>query len=273
MKIKLLHIIVALFVLTNIGCTRKQELSEMMKNVKWVDLTYSFDSNTVYWPTNIPFKHDTVFEGMNDKGYYYSSFKYSAEEHGGTHFDAPMHFAKGGRSIEQIPPEQLIGEGVIIDVKDKAAANRDYQVGIQDIEAWELINGRIPENAIILINTGFSKFYPDKLAYTGTKLPGKEGVANLHFPGLHPDAAAFLAKKRKINGVGLDTPSIDYGPSKDFMTHRILFANDLTAYENVAGLDELPPKGTWIFAFPMKIKGGSGAPLRLIAMVPLPGKN
>ena len=249
---KLLIFAVALIML--IGCSWShdsvQDPLSTLKNGKFIDLTWSFDEQSVYWPTNIPFKHETVFDGINDKGYYYSSFKYSAEEHGGTHFDSPMHFAEGGNSIEKVPVEQLTGEGVVVDVTPKAAADRDYQVMTSDFEAWEKTNGRIPDGAIVLINTGFGKFYPDKLTYTGTVLTGKEGVENLHFPGLHPDAAKWLATERKIKGVGLDTPSIDFGQSKEFLTHRMLFSHNLTAYENVAHLDELPPRGIWVLPYP-----------------------
>ena len=249
------------------GCAHHQDRLSALKEGKWIDLTWSFDERSVYWPTNVPFRHETVFEGVNDQGYYYSSFKFSAEEHGGTHFDAPVHFAKGANSIEKIPLEQLVGEGVVVDVTARAAANRDYQVSIEDFRSWEDRNGRIPDGAIVLLNTGFARHYPDKLKYTGTTLTGAAGVENLHFPGLHPDAAKWLTAERKIKAVGLDTPSIDFGQSKDFMTHRILFAHDLTAYENLANLDLLPAKGAWIIALPMKIKGGSGAPLRILAFL------
>ncbi len=268
MNTRLLYPFLLLLVFTAIGCKQETREIHAFRQGKWIDLTYAFDEQSVYWPTNIPFTHDTVFEGINDKGYYYSSFRYCAEEHGGTHFDAPLHFFEGGNSIDEVPVEQLMGEGVVIDVRDSAKANRDYQISIADIQAWEKQHGRIPDQAIVLINTGFHQFYPDKLKYTGTTLTGAEGVANLHFPGIHPDAAKFLATERKINGIGLDTPSIDYGQSKEFMTHRTLFANNVTAYENVANMDELPAKGSWIMALPMKIKGGSGAPLRLLAFIP-----
>lgn len=250
------------------GCAQAQDPLGVLKDGQWVDLTWPFDAQSVYWPTNIPYRHETVFEGMTDQGYYYSSFKFSAEEHGGTHFDAPMHFAKGANSIEKVPLDQLVGEGVVVDVTAKAAANRDYQVTTEDFEAWERRHGRIPDGAIVLLNTGFAQYYPDQERYTGTTLTGAAAVADLHFPGLHPDAAKWLAEQRRIKAVGLDTPSIDFGPSKDFMTHRILFANNLTAYENVANLNELPPKGAWIMALPMKIRGGSGAPLRIVALLP-----
>jgi kynurenine formamidase len=261
-------LLLVLMIMFTVRCEQKKERFQDFKKGKWIDLSYAFDEQSVYWPTNISFTHDTVFEGINDKGYYYSSFKYCAEEHGGTHFDAPLHFAEGGNSIDEVPVEQLMGEGVVIDVREKVNTNRDYQIIVEDFLAWEKAHGRIPDQAIVLINTGFSQYYPDKLTYTGTTLTGKEGVANLHFPGIHPDAAKFLATERKINGVGLDTPSIDYGQSTEFLTHRTLFANNVTAYENVANMDDLPAKGAWIMAFPMKIKGGSGAPLRLLAFIP-----
>lgn len=182
--------------------------------------------------------------------------------------DAPIHFAQGGNSIEKVPVEQLTGEGVVIDVSSQAVSNRDYLITTEDIEAWEKQLGPLPENAIVLFNTGSAKYYPDRETYTGTTLGGKEGVENLHFPGIHPDAAQWLVDNRKIKAVGLDTPSIDYGQSKDFMTHRILFANNIIAFENVVNLDQLPPKGFWVMAFPMKIRGGSGAPLRIVGFLP-----
>lgn len=252
------------------ACAQHHDQLSPLRDCKWIDLTWSFDEQSIYWPTNVPYKHETVFQGTNDKGYYYSSFKFSAEEHGGTHFDAPMHFAKGGNSVEEVPIGQLVGEGVVLDVTAKAAVDRDYQVSTEDFELWEKQNGRIPDGAIVLLNTGFAQYYPDKQKYTGTTLTGAAGVENLHFPGLHPDAAKWLAEQRKIKAVGLDTPSIDFGQSKDFITHRILFANDLTAYENLANLNSLPAKGFWIIALPMKIRGGSGAPLRIVASLPEP---
>ncbi|RJR32599.1 MAG: cyclase family protein [Desulfobacteraceae bacterium] len=253
-----------------LGCAHRSNRLSTLQSGKWVDLTWSFDEQSVYWPTNVPFTHEKVFQGMNDQGYYYSSFKFGAEEHGGTHFDAPIHFAENGNSVEKVPLEQLTGEGVVIDVTAKTSVDRDYRISTEDFEWWEKRNGRIPEGAIVLLNTGFARHYPDKQKYTGTNLAGAAGVENLHFPGLSPDAAKWLTEQRKIKAIGLDTPSIDFGQSKDFMTHRILFANNVTAYENLANLESLPAKGFWIVALPMKIKGGSGAPLRIVAFLPGP---
>lgn len=252
-----------------VSCTPKHpDIAGMLSEGRWADLTWDFEESTVYWPTNVSFSHDTVAFGINDKGYFYSSFKYAAEEHGGTHFDAPLHFAEGGRSIEQIPVEELTGEGVLVDVSVKAGENRDYLIPSEDFISWESENGKIPEGSIVLLKTGFGKYWGDKQEYTGTTKSGAEGVEELHFPGLSPQAAEWLVKERKIKAVGIDTPSIDYGQSKDFLTHRFLCGNNVTAYENLANLEILPATGFYVVAAPMKIKGGSGSPLRILAWMP-----
>ena len=254
----------------SVSCNNtKPDIASFLSQGHWVDLTWNFEESTVYWPTNISFKHDTVFYGINDKGYFYSSFKYSAEEHGGTHFDAPLHFAQGGRSIEQIPVEELTGPAFVLDVSAKAAQNRDYLITKEDFLEWEKANGTIPKNSIVLLFTGFGQYWNDHLKYTGTLKTGLAGVEELHFPGLDSEAAKWLTEERKIEAVGIDTPSIDYGQSKDFMTHRTLCGNNVTAYENIANLEQVPAKGAYIVAAPMKIKGGSGSPLRLLAWVPV----
>ena len=240
---------------------------EMLNKAQWIDLSYSFDENTVYWPTNVPFTHDTVFYGFTDGGYFYASFKYSAEEHGGTHFDAPIHFSANKNTIDKVPLSQLKGPGVVINVSEKALKDPDYLITIEDFESWEAMYGQFPDGAIILINTGYGQYYHDIEKYLGTNLTGQKAVPELHFPGLSAEAAKWLSEKRNVNAIGLDTPSIDYGQSKDFLAHRILFANDLTVYENLANLEKLPETGSYIIALPMKIKGGSGAPLRIVAII------
>jgi len=248
--------------------TQTPDLTALLQNAQWIDLTYSFDENSVYWPTNTPFKHDTVFCGINDKGYFYSSFKFSAEEHGGTHFDAPIHFSANKNTIEKVPLLQLKGPGVVVNVAEKALKNRDYLISVEDFLDWEKKYGRIPDNAIVLVYTGHDElYYSNREKCLGTNLTGAAAVPQLHFPGLSAEGAKWLAEERKINAVGLDTPSIDYGQSSDFMAHRILCEHSLTVYENVANLDKLPESGSYIIALPMKIKGGSGSPLRIVAIV------
>jgi len=235
---------------------------------QWIDLSHDFSDETIYWVTAEPFKRTTVAEGMTPGGYYYSAYNYSAAEHGGTHIDSPVHFAQGKKTVDQIELNQLIGEGVKIDVSAKAAADRDYLITVDDIKNWEAANGKIPEWAIILFQTGFGSKWPDKKAYLGTDQKGEAAVKDLHFPGLHPDAAKWLIENRKFKAVGIDTASIDNGQSTTFDTHVALMTNNLPAFENVANVDKLPVKGFHIVALPMKIKGGSGAPLRIVAFVP-----
>ena len=232
-----------------------------------VDLSYSFDKTSVYWPTAETFKLETDFEGVTDKGYFYSAYRYSAAEHGGTHLDAPVHFAKGRNTVDQIPLDQLMGPGLIVDVTRQCAANADYLVSVADLQQWERQNGRIAAGSIVLLRTGFGKFYPDRRKYLGTNERGAEAVAKLHFPGLDPEAARWLTERRSIKAVGLDTASIDRGQSTMFDSHRILFEHNVPAFENVANLDQLPSKGFQVIALPMKIKGGSGGPLRIIAVL------
>jgi len=232
-----------------------------------VDLTHAFDATTVYWPTAQGFKLETDFEGMTDKGYYYSAYRYSAAEHGGTHLDSPVHFAKGRYTVDEIPLQQLMGAAVVIDVTRQCAANPDYLVSVADFQAWEKQNGRIEPGAIVLLKTGFGKYYPDRKKYLGTDERGDAAVAKLHFPGLDPAAARWLTENRSIKAIGLDTASIDYGQSTLFESHRTLFDKNIPAFENVANLDQLPVKGFSVIALPMKIKGGSGGPLRIIALL------
>jgi kynurenine formamidase len=233
-----------------------------------VDLSHPFDANTVYWPTAEPFKLEKDFEGTTEKGYYYSAYRYSSAEHGGTHIDAPVHFAKGRHSVDAIPLDQLIGPAIVVDVSKQAENNPDYLVTESDFRVWERRHGRIPTGSIIFLRTGFGKFYPDRKKYMGTDKRGNDAVADLHFPGLHPNAARWLTQNRRVKAIGLDTPSIDYGQSTLFESHRILFERNIPAFENVANLDKLPSKGFSIVALPMKITKGSGGPLRMVAIVP-----
>lgn len=232
-----------------------------------VDLSYAFDESTVYWPTAEGFKLETDFEGVTDKGYFYSAYRYSAAEHGGTHLDSPVHFAKGRLSVDQLPLDQLIGPAVVVDVTSKCANNPDYLVSVADFQEWERKNGKLANGVIVLLRTGFGKYYPDKKKYLGTDERGADAVPKLHFPGLDPEAARWLTQNRSIKAIGLDTASIDRGQSTLFESHRTLFDKNIPAFENVANMDQLPVKGFSVIALPMKIKGGSGGPLRIIAIL------
>ena len=234
-----------------------------------IDLTHEFSRETVYWVTAREFEMDTVFMGMTDQGYFYSAFNFTTAEHGGTHMDAPIHFAENGQSVEQIPLKHLMGQAIRIDVSQKAKNNPDYLISVEDLQEWESRQGsRIPDAAIVLFYTGHSAYYPDKVRYLGTDKRGEEALKELHFPGLSPSAASWLVENRYIHAVGIDTPSIDFGQSERFESHVILLGKNIPAFENLTQLDQLPDTGFSVVALPMKIKGGSGAPLRIVAILP-----
>jgi kynurenine formamidase len=233
-----------------------------------VDLSHPYDDRTIFWPTAEPFRLDKVADGVTDKGYYYAANNLALAEHGGTHLDAPAHFAQGRWTVDQVPLDQLIGDAAVVDVSATCNAQPDYQVTVEDLQRWEQANGRIPENAILLLRTGFSRRWPDTARYLGTAERGADAVPKLHFPGLHPDAARWIASSRPIKALGIDTASIDYGQSTVFETHRILYERDIPGLENLTNLDRLPARGAWILALPMKIGGGSGAPVRAVAVLP-----
>jgi kynurenine formamidase len=235
----------------------------------WIDLSHDFSSETIYWPTARPFTLEVVSAQQTPGGYYYAANNICAAEHGGTHLDAPVHFAEGRQSTDQVPLDRLIGAAAVVDVSGPAARDRDYRLDVKALEDWEAAHGRIGEQTIVLIRTDWSKFWPDRARYLGTTKTGPAAVAELHFPGIDSTAAAWLVQ-RKVKAVGIDTPSIDYGQSTDFMTHRVLFAENIPAFENVAHLDQLPATGSMVFALPMKIKNGSGGPLRIVALLPQP---
>jgi kynurenine formamidase len=233
----------------------------------WIDLTHAFSSETLYWPTAEGFTLETEFHGQTPKGYFYAANRYRASEHGGTHIDAPIHFAEGHKTVDQLSLDQLTGAAVVVDVSAGAQKDADYQITVADLKAWEERHLQIPTGAIVLFHTGFARHWPAAKKYLGTDEKGPEAVAKLHFPGLHPDAARWLASVRPIKAVGLDTASIDYGQSTLFESHRILFEKNIPAFENVAALDQLPATGAYVIALPMKIKGGSGGPLRIVAWI------
>jgi kynurenine formamidase len=231
-----------------------------------VDLSHEYSDQAIFWPTAESFRLDKVADGMTPQGYYYAANNFAGAEHGGTHLDAPMHFAQGRWSVEQIPLEQLIGDAAVVDVSAACASQPDYQVSVADLTAWEKTHGTL-DGTILLIRTDYAARWPDAARYLGTAERGESAVAKLHFPGLHPDAAKWLVENRQVKAVGIDTASIDYGQSTLYETHRVLYERNIPGLENLTNLNRLPARGATIVALPMKIKGGSGAPLRAIALL------
>lgn len=242
---------------------------DLLGSGTWVDLSHDFSTETIYWPTAKPFTLEVVSAQKTSGGYYYAANNFSTSEHGGTHLDAPIHFAEGRHTADQVPLDRLVGPAVVIDAAARSDADADYRLDAAALKEWERSHGRIPGGTIVLVRTGWSSRWPDKSRYLGTSKNGSAGVAELHFPGIDSSAARWLSAERRVKAVGIDTPSIDYGQSKTFDTHRILLAQNIPAFENVANLDRLPASGAFVVALPMKIKGGSGGPLRIVAVVPV----
>ena len=232
-----------------------------------VDLSHSYDSQTIFWPTSERFRLQKDAEGVTPAGFYYSANSFFTSEHGGTHLDAPVHFAQGKQSVDEIPLQRFFGPAVVVDVTKQSEGSADYQVTVDDLTKAESEGSTISGESIVLLRTGYSRRWPDAAAYLGTAERGADAVSKLHFPGLHPEAAKWLVA-RGVRAVGIDTASIDYGQSTLFESHRILYEANLPAFENLTALDRLPPRGAFIVALPMKIADGTGAPLRAVAILP-----
>lgn len=238
-----------------------------LATAKVVDLTHAFDDRTLYWPTSpSAFELKPLAAGQTPGGWYYASNAFCTPEHGGTHLDAPIHFAKEGRTADRIPVRELIAPAVVLDVRQKTSADADYRLTVEDVRDWEARHGPVPAGAIVLLETGWSARWPDRKSYLGDDTPGD--ASRLHFPSYGSAAAEYLVRERKVGALGVDTASIDYGASQDFPVHRIANGANVPGLENVAHLDLLPEQGAWIVALPMKIAGGSGGPLRIVALLP-----
>jgi kynurenine formamidase len=154
-----------------------------------------------------------------------------------------------------------------MDVAARAAADRDYRLTPDDVAVWEKAHGRVPKGVIVLLRTGWGTRWPDRARYFGSGGPAGD-ASGLHFPAYGAEAARLLVNDRGAAALGVDTASIDHGPSRDFIVHQVVMAADVPAFENVAHLDRVPETGAYIAALPMKIAGGSGGPLRIVAFVP-----
>jgi kynurenine formamidase len=234
-----------------------------------VDLTHPYNAKTIYWPTEkAAFKLEPRSVGLTPGGYFYAAYAFCMPEHGGTHLDAPLHFGEHQESAEQIPLRRLMAPAVVIDVTEAARKDRDYRLTAADVLAFEKTHGAIAPGAIVLMRTGWSRHWPDRAAYLGDDTPGD--ASTLRFPGFGEEAARLLVEQRQVAMLGIDTASVDYGQSTDFIVHRVAAARNVPNLENLTNLDRLPPRGATLLALPMKIEGGSGAPVRVVAIVPRP---
>ncbi|XP_038064350.1 isatin hydrolase-like [Patiria miniata] len=236
-----------------------------------LDMSYAFGDTTLYWPGLGSFEMDILSRGPSGDIPWFEANSFSGAEHGGTHLDSPAHLSQGQLRVDAIPVDKFVGPALRVDIADKANVNEDYQLTAQDLQDWEGVHGRIPDGSLLFVYTGWGAFYPDRLAYFGSARNdtylNDQGESLLHFPGVAPEAATWLVENRKISGLGIDTASMDYGQSTVFMSHQILFGANIYGMENVANLDRLPNTGAKVHALPMKIKDGSGAPIRITAML------
>lgn len=224
-----------------------------------VDLTWTLDADNPYWPAENyePFQLKTIAT-IDQNGVLSKAF--STPEHLGTHLDAPNHFEKHQPSVDELKPADLFAPGVVIDVTNHSEADADYRLTVAEITGWEKEHGRIPDHAVVFLYTGWGRHWKNYPRYRNQDATGK-----MHFPGFSEEAARFLVTQRNVRGIGIDTLSIDYGLSKDFMVHHVVNGAGRYGLENVANLDQLPPKDFFVFVAPIKIRTGSGGPTRIMA--------
>lgn len=227
-----------------------------------VDLTHVVDEQIPYWPGGIPFRMERLAD-YEKEGYRFHTFIMG--ENTGTHVDAPSHFVKGTASIDLIPVQDLILPAVVVDVEAKVEKDPDYQLSVQDLLEWEARYGPIPMGALVIMRTGWFRRWPDTKAYRNMD---EKGI--MHFPGVSVEAARFLLQERSIKAIGIDTLSLDYGPSRDFATHFLVLGAGRYQIENLANLDRLPPRGAVVFVGVWRLREGTQAPARVVAFVPRP---
>jgi kynurenine formamidase len=248
------------------ACSSGSDVAHREQDTRIVDLTHAYGEDTIYWPTDTRgFRLETLAGGTTEGGWYYSANAFCTAEHGGTHIDAPIHFHEQGQAVDDIPLDNLVGAAVVIDVSAETENDADYRLTRAAIERHETRHGTIPQGAIVLLRTGWDDRWPDVRAYLGDDTPGD--ASRLSFPSYGEEAAAFLIDERGARVLGVDTASIDYGRSSDFAVHRIAAAQQVAGLENLANLGELPATDFTVIALPMKIAGGSGGPVRVIALI------
>ncbi len=256
------YLLAGIMLVTFTRCALGLELADY----RLVELTHPYNAETIYWPTSPSrFELTKLAFGDTKGGWFYSANTLSTPEHGGTHLDAPIHFSANGNAVHEIPLENLIGPAVLIDITEKTHNDPNYRLSVADVRAFEAQHGVIVAGTIVLLRTGWSERWPDTAAYLGDATPGD--ASHLAFPSFGEDAARLLVEERGVVLLGVDTASIDYGASKDFPVHRITGAKNVAGLENLTGLEQLPPDGFTLLALPMLVEGGSGAPVRAVALV------
>ncbi|MDZ8080037.1 MAG: cyclase family protein [Nostoc sp. DedQUE01] len=225
-----------------------------------IHLSHVIDLDIPQWPGDPPVELETVAQ-LNNDGYYLRRF--SLGEHSATHINAPNSFYSHSIGIDQYPAQSLIVPAVVIDIREIVKANFDYALAIADVLAWEEQYGEIPAGCIVILNTGWQKKWFDKNAFFNQDA---EGIS--HFPGFGIDATQFLLQQRQIAGVGIDTHGVDPGQDNSLATNRLVLEQPRIVLENLTNLDQLPPKGTTLAIGILRLRGGSGSPVGVLAFIP-----
>jgi kynurenine formamidase len=220
------------------------------------DLTHVFTEGFPVFTFDPPAREDLVT--IPTGGFY--SQKWTFGEHSGTHMDAPGHFVTGGRLSPEITPQELIVPIVVIDVSDRAANDHDAAVTVDDLRRFERRHGRIPDGALVCMDSGWAEKVADPLAFKGGA-----SFPNYHFPGFGLEAALWLVERRDVTGIGVDTLSLDPGNSATFSVHVNFLKTDRYGLENLANLDKIPPRGAVAYVGLIPWEQGSGGPCRVIA--------
>ncbi|MCC6776357.1 MAG: cyclase family protein [Hyphomicrobiales bacterium] len=224
-----------------------------------VDLTHVMSAEFPTFFGEPGIEMDKKFDFKKDG---FNLYVWRINEHAGTHLDAPIHFSEAGASADKLAAATLVVPLAVIDVSAKAAQSTDYLVSRDDILQWERRNRRLPDNCCVAMHSGWGKYVGDAAKFTG-----KDAAGVLHFPGFSPEAVAWLMQERKVAGIAVDTLSLDNGPSKDFKVHYAWLPSGRWGLENVANLDQVPAAGATLVVGIPKVKGATGGPVRLIALV------
>ncbi len=222
------------------------------------DLTHVLGPDFPTFPGGAPFKVEQAVSFEKD-GYYGSNISYW--EHTGTHMDAPVHFSKDGLFVDQLPIETLVVPAAVINIGERAAGDPDSVVTPDDILAWERRYGRLPDGAAVLMASGWGARAGSLAAFRNSDAGG-----TMHFPAFGKPAIDFLLSERRISGIGVDTLSLDFGPSQDFAVHFTLLSTNRWGLENLANLEAIPPSGATLFVGAPKVAAGSGGPSRVMAV-------
>ncbi|MEH2368868.1 cyclase family protein [Nostoc sp.] len=225
-----------------------------------IHLSHVIDIDIPQWSGDPTVEFETVAE-LNNDGYYLRRF--SLGEHSATHINAPNSFHSSAVGIDQYPAQSLVVPAVVINVCQATAVNPDYALTVADVLAWEAEYGEISAGCVVILNTGWQKKWLDKSAFLNHDAQGIP-----HFPGFGSDATQFLLDERQIFGLGIDTHGVDPGQDNSFTINRLVLEQPRIVLENLTNLDQLPPKGTTLAIAPLRLRGGSGSPVGVLAFVP-----